>query len=124
MRDSYLGEEIERNNTKEFINIKIQHRQYPKYVKTKQREILKDVFTPKQIERLNFKNKKRTWREDDDNSSFNFKEMVCLPDTQKELLSVLKGRSLSRSSRERLTVLSFDEMRVDTRMCYDQREDR
>ncbi|KAJ8883099.1 hypothetical protein PR048_014938 [Dryococelus australis] len=28
------------------------------------------------------------------------------------------------SSRELLTVLSFDEMRVDSRMCYDQREGR
>ncbi|KAJ8865855.1 hypothetical protein PR048_033378 [Dryococelus australis] len=44
-----------RNKAKEYelINIKIQHyRQFPKYVNTKLREIFKDVFTPKQMERL------------------------------------------------------------------------
>ncbi|KAJ8890808.1 hypothetical protein PR048_010317, partial [Dryococelus australis] len=103
------------------------------------------VFTPKQIERLIFKNKKLIWWEDDDIAAAvtlrsisrkaylylrkNFglslpelstirkwtRNLKCSPDIQKELLSVLK---------ERLTVLSFDAMRVDSKMCYDQREDR
>ncbi|KAJ8867028.1 hypothetical protein PR048_032890 [Dryococelus australis] len=110
-------------------------------------QILKDVFTPKQIERLIFKNKRRIWWENDDIAAAvalrsisrkaylywrkNFglplhglstirkwsRNLKCLPGIQKELLSVLKGRSLSVSFRERLTVLSFDAMRVDSRMC-------
>ncbi|KAJ8872942.1 hypothetical protein PR048_026558 [Dryococelus australis] len=132
----------------ELINIKIQHRQCPKYPNTKLREILKDAFTPKQIERLIFKNEKRIWWEYDyiaaavtlpylylrKNVGLPVTELStirkwtrnlkCLSGIQKELLSVLKGRSLSMSSMEHLAVLSFDEMRVDYRMCYDLREDR
>ncbi|KAJ8878267.1 hypothetical protein PR048_018844 [Dryococelus australis] len=44
------------------------------------------------------------------------RNLEYLPGIQKELLPVLKGRSVSMSSRERLAVLSFDDMRVDTRI--------
>ncbi|KAJ8868375.1 hypothetical protein PR048_029891 [Dryococelus australis] len=128
----------------ELINIKIQHRKCPKYANTKLREISKDVFTPKQIARQIFKNKKRIWWEDDDIAAAvtlcsisrkvylylqknvglqlpGLSTMYLKMDSQPE---VLKHRSLPMSSRKRLTVLSFDKMRVDSRMCYDQREDR
>ncbi|KAJ8891358.1 hypothetical protein PR048_010874 [Dryococelus australis] len=65
-----LEEEIKRKKNaslrQELINIKIQHRQCSKYVNTKLREVLKDVFMPKQIERLILKNKKRIRWEDHD----------------------------------------------------------
>ncbi|KAJ8894294.1 hypothetical protein PR048_006909 [Dryococelus australis] len=113
-----------------------------------------NVFTPKQIERLVFRNKKRIWWEDDDiaaavtlrsisRKAYLYlrknvglplsglstirkwtRNLKCLPGIQKESLSVLKGRSLWMSSRERLTIISFDEIRVDSRMCHDQRENR
>ncbi|KAJ8866847.1 hypothetical protein PR048_032708 [Dryococelus australis] len=39
------------------------------------------------------------------------RNLKCLPGIQKELLSVLKGRSISMCSRELLTVVLFDEIR-------------
>ncbi|KAJ8892633.1 hypothetical protein PR048_005214 [Dryococelus australis] len=50
------------------------------------------------------------------------RNLKCLPGIQKEVLSVLIGRSLPMSTRERLTVLSFFEMSVGFRMCYDLRK--
>ncbi|KAJ8875489.1 hypothetical protein PR048_023384 [Dryococelus australis] len=116
------------------INIKIQHKLCPKYGNTKLREILKDVFMPKQIERLIFKNKNC-------NSLLNFKEGLfifaeeCWSTvtwiinylkiySQPEVFTWHPKRITFSVERECLTVLSFDKMIVDSRLCYDQREDR
>ncbi|KAJ8897809.1 hypothetical protein PR048_003159 [Dryococelus australis] len=137
MRVSSLEEEIKRNNTseknlkdkfgsliQELINIKSQHMHYPKYANTKLREIFgrhDDVAAAVTIRSISRKaylylrkniglslpglSTIRKWT----------RNLKCLPGFQKELLSVLKGRSLSMSFRESLTVLPFDEMRVTTK---------
>ncbi|KAJ8894699.1 hypothetical protein PR048_000006 [Dryococelus australis] len=115
MRVSYLEEEIKQKNTRIYA---------------------------KQIERLIFKNQKQIWCEDDDIDAaltlrsicgimlvYHYLDYLLFENglaTQSVYLASKTNYfhgSLLLSSRERLAVLSFDEI-IDSRMCYDQREDR
>ncbi|KAJ8879883.1 hypothetical protein PR048_020503 [Dryococelus australis] len=49
------------------------------------------------------------------------RNLRCRPVIQTEVLAVLEATS---KIIERLTILSFDEMNMDSRLCYDQSEDK
>ncbi|KAJ8869987.1 hypothetical protein PR048_028998 [Dryococelus australis] len=132
MRVSSLEEEIKQ----ELINNKIQHRQCPKYANTKLREIFK------RHRKADFQKQKANMVEDDDIAAavtlrsiskktyLYLRKNVGLPlpglSTIRKWTRNLSVYLASKKNyfQDRLTVLSFDAMRVDSRMCYDQREAR
>lgn len=48
----------------------------------------------------------------------------CRPGILHDVLVLMKTQAERMSDRERICVLSFDEMNIDSRICYDQEEDR
>lgn len=136
----------------ELLSLKIKHKRCPKEAKTQVHKVLETVFTPQQIERL-LKQRRTRWKDSDISAAITLRSVSrkayvylrkkvgiplpglstlrkwtrnlrCLPGLQKEILSVLQEKSKTMSSLEKLTVLSFDEMNIDSRRCYDEREDQ
>ncbi|KFM75205.1 Transposable element P transposase, partial [Stegodyphus mimosarum] len=48
----------------------------------------------------------------------------CSPGLLHDVLQVMRAGALKMTIQERMCVLSFDEMNVDSRICYDQAEDK
>lgn len=52
------------------------------------------------------------------------RDFKCLPGIQKDVLNVLEAKSKFMDTFSKLCVLCFDEMRLDSRISYDETEDR